>query len=87
MARAKGMQYSRSLNKPMATQKPSKSIFSGLGETFLAVVLGNILYFLGSPYLPERWQHELFRIDPGLILDFLICAAVFGLIRLIRKRR
>jgi len=70
----------------MATDQPRKSIFSGLGETFAAVLLGNILYFAASPYLPERWQHELFRIDAGLLLDFLVCAGAFGVIRLVRGR-
>jgi hypothetical protein len=72
----------------MAAPQPRKSIFSGLGETFLAVLLGNIIYFLCvSPFLPERFQHELFRLDGGLVLDFLICAAVFGVIQLIRRKR
>jgi hypothetical protein len=70
----------------MANEQPKKSIFSGLGETFVAVLLGNIVYFAASPYLPERWQHELFRPDAGLLLDFLVCAGVFGVIRLVRGR-
>ena len=68
----------------MATEQPRKSIFSGLGESFLAVLLGNIAYFSVSPYLPERWQHELFRPDLGLLLDFAACAAAFGVLRLVR---
>lgn len=61
-------------------------MLSGLGESFLAVLLGNIIYFSASPYLPQRWQHELFQPDAGLLLDFLICAAVFGVIRAVRRR-
>ncbi len=61
-------------------------MFSGLGESFLAVVLGNIIYFGASPFLPPALQHELFRPDTGLLVDFLTCAAIFGLIRLIRGR-
>jgi hypothetical protein len=70
----------------MPTAVPKRSIFSGLGESFLAVLLGNILYFGMAPYLPQELQHELFRPDAGLVLDFLICAGVFGIIRLVRKR-
>ena len=70
----------------MATAQPRKSIFSGLGESFLAVLVGNIIYFGAMPYLPQRFQHELFRPDAGLMLDFLICAAVFGGIRYARRR-
>jgi hypothetical protein len=70
----------------MAAPQPKKSIFSGLGESFLAVLLGNALYFAISPFLPPREQHELFRLDGGLALDFFICAAVLSLIRLVRKK-
>jgi hypothetical protein len=63
-----------------------RSIFSGLGESFLAVLLGNIIYFGASPMLPPNLQHQLFRPDAGLLIDFLVCAAMFGLIRLVRTR-
>ena len=68
----------------MAAPQPKKSIFSGLGESFVAVLLGNIVYFGVAPYLPRALQHELFHPDAGLALDFLTCVAIFGLIRLIR---
>jgi uncharacterized RDD family membrane protein YckC len=70
----------------MSTPPIRKSVFSGLGESFLAVLLGNIIYFSASPYLPARLQHELFRPDAGLLADFLTCAVIFGLIRYVRKR-
>jgi len=70
----------------MVDTAPRKSMLSGLGESFLAVLLGNIIYFTASPYLPLRFQHELFRPDAGLLLDFVACAAVFGLIRVVRRR-
>jgi len=69
-----------------AVPPPTRSIFSGLGETFLAVLLGNIIYFAAAPHLPPGMQHQLFRIDPGLLLDFLVCVVVFGLIRLVRTQ-
>jgi hypothetical protein len=70
----------------MSFAPAKRSIFSGLGESFLAVLLGNIIYFAAAPYLPAAFQHQLFRPDLGLLLDFLVCAAVFGLIRLVRAR-
>lgn len=69
----------------MSNAQPKRSLFSGLGESFLAVLLGNILYFAAAPYLPEGLQHDLFRIDAGLVVDFLVCAVVFGGIRLVRR--
>jgi len=70
----------------MPSPNARKSIFSGLGESFLAVLLGNIVYFGVAPYLPRALQHELFHPDAGLALDFLTCVAIFGLIRLIRAK-
>ena len=70
----------------MFAPRPNRSLFSGLGETFLAVLLGNIIYFAAAPLLPSVLQHELFRPDLGLLLDFLVCAAVFYVIRLARRR-
>jgi len=68
----------------MAVQPPKRSVFSGLGESFLAVLLGNIIYFALEPMLPPNLQHELFRPDFGLLLDFLACVVVFFAIRLLR---
>jgi hypothetical protein len=31
-------------------------------------------------------RHRMFRLDFGLVVDFLICVAVYGLIRLLRPR-
>jgi len=70
----------------MPTTLPKRSVLSGLGETFFAVVLGNIIYFWVAPYLPRELQHELFHPDAGLLLDFLVCAGVFGLVRLVRRQ-
>lgn len=70
----------------MASAPPKRSIFSGLGESFLAVLLGNIIYFAASPLLPPTFQHQLFQPDLGLLLDFLVCGAVFGLIHTVRAR-
>jgi len=69
----------------MTEPQSKRSVFSGLGETFLAVVLGNLIYFCVSPFLPEREQHELFRIDYGLGLDFLFCVLALLMIRLVRR--
>ena len=73
-------------HRPMTSAAPKRSVLSGLGESFLAVLVGNIIYFGIAPYLPQELQHQLFRPDAGLVLDFLICAVVFGIIRLVRKK-
>ncbi len=55
------------------------------GEYILAILAGNILYLLIEPYLPIELRHRLFRADPGVLLDFLICAGIYGLVRLARR--
>lgn len=52
-------------------------------EYFVAVVLGNLIYYFSLvPHLPEELRHAEFRLDAGLAVDFLVCVAVYGLIRL-----
>ena len=53
-------------------------------EYLLAVLIGNILYLLLEPELPGNMRHRMFRVDVGLAIDFAICVAVYGLIRLAR---
>ena len=56
-------------------------------ESLLAVLAGNVIYFLLiEPRLPERLRHHVFQIDSGLGIDFMVCLAVFAVIRLLRRR-
>ena len=47
----------------------------------LAILLGNVVYFGLSPYLPAILAHNTYRVDTGLIFDMAICATVYVLIR------
>ncbi len=47
------------------------------GIALLAVLLGNIVYFLLLPQLPEALRHRPMRIDPGLGLDLFLCLALW----------
>ena len=52
-------------------------------EYTAAVLAGNGIYFLILfPDLPLALQHQPLRFDAGLVLDFLCCVAVYGIIRL-----
>lgn len=52
-------------------------------EYSAAILIGNGIYFLVLfPGLSPLLQHQPFRIDPGLVLDFVCCVAVYGVIRL-----
>ena len=53
-------------------------------EYLLAVLAGNVLYLFVEPQLPEGMRHRIFRIDPGLGIDFMICVGLYGLLRLAR---
>ena len=53
-------------------------------RSFIAVVLGNAIYFGVERFLPVRAQHQTYQIDWGLAVDFWMCLVCYALIRLIR---
>jgi len=63
------------------------SVFANFLQALLAIVLGNIVYFLLLPSLPPVARHHPFRIDLGTALDFWFCLVAYGLIRTSRKWR
>jgi len=69
-------------------QQVSRSVSTARrwGEYLIAVLGGNILYMLMEPQLPTAFRHRIFRIDLGLGVDFAICVAVYGFVRLARGR-
>ena len=47
-----------------------------------AILLGNAIYYFSlMPHLPAALRHQSFRVDLGVAVDFAVCAAVYGLIR------
>jgi len=50
----------------------------------LAILLGNLIYFAAEPFLPRTFAHGLYKMDPGLVLDFGVCAAIYRVF--LRKR-
>ena len=55
------------------------------GEYVLAILAGNILYLLIEPQLPMALHHRLFRVDAGVLIDFVLCVLIYGGIRLARR--
>jgi hypothetical protein len=52
-------------------------------EYLVAILIGNAIYYLSlAPHLPESFRHQGFDIDSGVLVDFVVCVAVYGLIRL-----
>ncbi len=55
-------------------------------EYLVAILIGNAIYFFSlAPHLPANLRHQAFRIDAGMLLDFLVCVGVYGLIRVARR--
>lgn len=52
-------------------------------EYLVAVLVGNAIYFLVLfPVLPPSLQHQPLRMDAGLLLAFLCCVGIYGVIRM-----
>jgi hypothetical protein len=58
-----------------------------LVQALVAIVLGNVVYFLLLPSLPHAAQHRRFHLDLGMVVDFWFCLVAYGLIRTARKWR
>ncbi len=63
--------------------KPSMAI--NLLQAFLAIVLGNLAYFVLVPSLPPAARHHPTHLDLGMLIDFWFCLVAYGLIRTARK--
>jgi hypothetical protein len=55
-------------------------------HSLAAVVSGNALYLLVSPYLPPVARHDWRKLDLGLVVDFWICLVFFGIIKTLAHR-
>jgi len=60
------------------------SLTRNLLAAIVAVVAGNAIYFLVLwPHLPATARHQVYRLDMGLLVDFWVCLACFGVVKLI----
>lgn len=65
--------------------KPSAMV--NLLQAFVAIVLGNVVYFVLAPSLPPAARHSALRLDLGILVDFWFCLVAYGLIRTARRWR
>jgi len=65
----------------------SKPAVANFIHALVAVLAGNAVYFLLMPYLPPGAKHVPFRMDLGLVVDFLFCLAAFGIIKTVAGLR
>jgi hypothetical protein len=52
-------------------------------RSLLAVLAGNVIYYGIERYLPTAAQHQIYKIDWGLAVDFWFCLVCYGVVRLI----
>ncbi len=50
-------------------------------QSLIAVVAGNVAYFLLMPHLPLPARHVPMRFDLGVVVDFWFCLVVLGAIK------
>ncbi|HWW51469.1 MAG TPA: hypothetical protein VN044_07010 [Verrucomicrobiae bacterium] len=51
-------------------------------EYLIAILVGNAIYYFSLvPHLPDILRHQGFQVDLGVAVDFAVCVAVYGLIR------
>ncbi len=63
-----------------------RQLWSRFAKALVAVVAGNAIYFLAvMPHLPLRAQHQPNRIDLGLVIDFWVCLAVWGIVEVVAR--
>jgi len=55
-------------------------------ESLLAVLSGNLAYFLLLPHLPESVRHSPQSLDLGLMVDFALCVVALGCVRALSRR-
>jgi hypothetical protein len=63
------------------------SVLINLLQALLAIILGNVVYFLLIPSLPPVARHHRFQLDLGTVIDFWFCLVAYGLIRTARRWR
>jgi hypothetical protein len=66
---------------------PRQSIAGNFLQALIAVVAGNVIYFLLMPHLPVAAQHRTFHYDLGLVVDFWFCLVAFGIVKIVAQWR
>ena len=54
-------------------------------QSLVAVLAGNLVYFLLMPYMPPAARHNPMRFDLGVIVDFWFCLVFLGILKTLSK--
>lgn len=82
-----GSEFGFSRETGRRTRVSKSSVLLNLLQALVAIVLGNVVYFLLLPSLPQAARHRPFQLDLGMVLDFWFCLVAYGLIRTARRWR
>jgi hypothetical protein len=63
----------------------SKAAVTNFVQSLIAVVAGNVAYFLLMPHLPPAARHVPQRLDLGVFVDLWLCLVVLGLVRMLAR--
>lgn len=63
----------------------SKLMMLNFVQSLIAVVVGNVAYFLLMPDLPLAARHVPMRFDLGAVVDFWFCLVVLGVIKTVAR--
>lgn len=56
-------------------------------QSLIAVLAGNLVYFLLMPHLPPAARHNPMKLDLGVLVDFWFCLVFLGVIKTLWKHR
>jgi hypothetical protein len=59
----------------------SKPMMVNFVQSLIAVVAGNLVYFLLMPHLPPAARHVPMRFDLGVVVDFWFCLVALGAVK------
>ena len=54
-------------------------------QSLIAVLAGNLVYFLVMPHLPPAARHHPPHLDLGVLVDFWFCLVFLGAIKTLAK--
>ncbi|HJT71450.1 MAG TPA: hypothetical protein VJ731_14720 [Terriglobales bacterium] len=55
-------------------------------QSLIAVLAGNLVYFLLMPHLPPAARHNPMKLDLGVLVDFWFCLVFLGIVKTVWKR-
>lgn len=59
----------------------SKGAVANFVQSLIAVLAGNVIYFLLMPHLPSAARHIPRRLDLGVFVDLWLCLVVLGIVK------